>query len=359
VTTLDLLRAVARHGVVGGDTGPVSVAPEQVATLLVEATAHKLVGLLDQAVADGVVRCDEESAVRVGDRAVEVAAWSVQLERHLLVVHDLFDDAGLPHRFVKGATVAHRFYSHPGLRMSVDVDALVEPAELDRAVALLVEAGHTRQQRDPYPGFSRRYAKSVSLRSAAGIEVDLHRVIPDGPFGLRASPDVVWTRPAGAVAVGGREVPALDPVAAFVQACVNAVASYDMVSLASLRDVVEVAAAVAGVVPELRSLAAAMGVEACLAEAVAHAVVELGWDAPASVAEIARWPISAREREWLDSYRLRPSDARRALLGMHAVPGLSGKVAYLVSVAALSTGRPARRRAREGHPPRRSGRHPR
>jgi hypothetical protein len=151
-------------------------------------------------------------------------------------------------------------------------------------------------------------------------------------------------------------VPALDPVGAFVQACVNAVASYDRVSLAALRDVVEVARVVAGDVAALRSLASALRVDACLAEAVSLAVAELEWTPPGPVAEIARWPISPREREWLDSYRHRPSDLHRALLGMHAVPGLGGKAAYLASVAALSTGRPARRRARAGRPPRWSGR---
>jgi hypothetical protein len=130
------------------------------------------------------------------------------------------------------------------------------------------------------------------------------------------------------------------------------VASYDMVSLASLRDVAQVGVAVAGEVAEVRELADALGVSACLAEAAARSVSELAWDPPPAVGAIARWPISARERQWLDSYRERPSDARRALLGMHAVPGLGGKVAYLASVAALSSGRRSRRRARQGHPSR-------
>jgi hypothetical protein len=177
-------------------------------------------------------------------------------------------------------------------------------------------------------------------------------VIPDGPFGLRADPRLVWDRPDALVALGGREVPTLDPVAAFVQACVNAVASYAMVSLASLRDVAQVGAAVTGAVPEVEELAGAMGVRACLAEAAERSVSVLAWAPPEEIAAIARWPISKRERQWLDSYRARPSDARRALLGMHAVPGLGRKAAYLGSVAALSIGRPARRRARGGHPSR-------
>jgi hypothetical protein len=351
MTTLEVLRTVAGHGLEPGP-GPVILPDDQVSALLVDATAHKLIGLLDQAVAEDVVRCGEAAAARVGGRAVEVAGWSVRLERHLLTVHDLFERERVPHRFVKGATVAQRFYSHPGLRMSVDVDVLVEPRQLERAVAVLTAAGHVRLQRDPYPGFSRRYAKSVSMRSDGGIEVDVHRVVPDGPFGLRAAPEVLWGRPAGSLVIGGHTVPALDPVAAFVQACVNAVASYDMVSLASLRDVVQVGAAVVDEIPAVRSLAEAMGVGACLADAVARAAAELPWDPPVALARIAAWPISPRERQWLDSYRTRPSDARRALLGMHAVPGLLGKAAYLASVLALSTGRPARRRARQGSPSR-------
>ena len=353
---MDVLRAVAGHGIDGAARPPVALRSELVGPVLIEARAQKLIGLLDQAVADGAIVCDEESAARIGERAVEVAAWSVQLERHLLEVHDRFEIAELPHRFVKGATVAHRFYSHPGLRMSVDVDVLVTPGDLERAVAVLAESGHVRLQPDPYPGFSRRWAKSVSVRDAVGIEVDVHRVVPDGPFGLRADPLVLWGRPAGTVVIGGRVVPALDPVAAFVQACVNAVASYDMVSLASLRDVVQVARAVEDDLPAVRSLADAMRVAACLSEAVAKARAELGWDPAGPVAAIAGWPVTRLERQWLDSYRSRPSDARRTLLGVRAVAGLRGKAAYLASVAALSTGRPARRRARSGHPSRRAAR---
>ena len=199
---------------------------------------------------------------------------------------------------------------------------------------------------------SRRYAKSVSMRSEDGLEVDVHRVIPDGPFGLRADPAVVWTRPAGTLEVGGHVVPTLDVPSAFVQACVNAVASYDMVSLASLRDVVQVGAALGDDVPAARSLAEAMGVRACLTDAVTRARTELRWDPAPALAPIAAWPVSTIERQWLDSYRIRPSDARRTILGLRAVPGVGGKVAYLASVVALSTGRPARRRARAGHPAR-------
>ena len=352
MTTFDVLRSVAAHGVDGNDRGPISVLASEVATLLAGATAHKLVGLLDQAVADGAVECDEPTAAQIGTLATEVAVWSVRLERHLLAVHDLFSERGVPHRFVKGSTIAHRFYSHPGLRMSVDVDVLVPGGKLERSLDVLAAGGHVRLQPDPYPGFSRRYAKSVTVRHDTGVEVDVHRVIPDGPFGLRARSDGLWERPTEWMSLGGREVPTLDPVAAFVQACVNAVASYDMVTLASLRDVAQVGTAVADRIPEVHELAGALAVRACLAQAVGHTTKEMGWDAPSSVAEIAAWPVSDRERQWLDSYRDRPSDRRRAFLGCQAVPGVVPKVVYLGSTARLLAGRPARRRARAANPAR-------
>ncbi|MEQ1787830.1 MAG: nucleotidyltransferase family protein [Acidimicrobiales bacterium] len=352
MTTLDVLRTVAGHGL-PGDRPVVDLASPEVGSLLVEASAHKLVGLLDQAVADGAVRCDDADAQQIGERAVEVAAWSVRLERHLLAVHDLLDDASIPHRFVKGATVAHRFYDHPGLRMSVDVDLLVETHQLEPTVERLEAADHVRQQRDPYPGFSRRYAKSVTARSRQGVEVDVHRVIPDGPFGLRAGPEVLWRRPVAHVVIGGRAMPTLDPAAAFVQACVNAVASFDMVSLASLRDVAQIGPAIGDDLTAVQELARAMAVEACVAEAVMRASTELQWTPSPAITEIAGWPISPREREWLDAYRARPSDLRRTLLGLRAVPTAAGKASYLVSVAALALGRPSRRRAQWIQPSRR------
>ena len=83
-----------------------------------------------------------------------------------------------------------------------------------------------------------------------------------------------------------------------------------------------------------------------------RARAELTWTPSAPLAAMAAWPVDRLERQWLDSYRTRPSDVRRTVLGMRAVPGLRAKATYLASVAALSTGRPGRRRARSGHPSR-------
>ncbi|MEO7572230.1 MAG: nucleotidyltransferase family protein [Acidimicrobiales bacterium] len=348
MTVDDLARLAAGHGLSDEEPQASRIAADQVGQLLQRARTHQLVGLLDQAVAEQTLRCDGDDARRIGDRAVEVAGWCVRLERHLLAVHDLFDAHDLPHRFVKGPSVAHRFYPHPGLRTFVDIDVLVPSDRLDDAEGALLGAGHQRNQPDPHPGFSRRYAKSVTLRAGDGVEVDVHRVLADGPFGLRTRPEVVWDRPAADFALGGRAVPTLDPVAALVHACVNAVASYDRVTLASLRDVAQIAQVVADRASQVVELATAMEVGACVAEAFDLASRELPWSPPASLSGVTALPISVRERQWLDSYRRRPSDLRRTLLGMQALPRLAPKARYLGSAAILLAGRPARRRARTG-----------
>ena len=268
------------------------------------------------------------------------------VERHLLAVHDLLEAGSVPHRFLKGAAVAHRFHAHAGLRTFVDVDVLVPDAHLDDAVDRLLGAGHLRLQPDPAPAFTRRFAKSVTVRDRDGVEVDVHRVIADGPFGLRSGSQPLWARPAASLALGGSVVPVLDPVAAFVQACANAVASYDRVGLAALRDVAQIGAAVAGAADEVDHLATALALRPCVADAVQRARRELGWLPPASIEAVAAWSVSDLERRWLDSYRRRPSDRSRALLGLRAVPGIVDRARYALGIAALLAGRPRRRRAR-------------
>lgn len=344
----EILRLVAAHGLVATPGAPRSLEGDLATAVLEHARAHRLVGLLDQTVAEGALVCEPATADHVGAVAVDAAAWELLVERHLLAVHHTLDREGLPHRFLKGATSAHRFYAHPGLRMFVDLDLLVPDDRFDDAVQAIAATGHERVQPDPYPGFSSRYAKAVTLHRPDGLEVDLHRSIADGPFGLRGSTDPLWERSADDVALGGRRVPALDVVASFVVACTNTVTTYDRVSWGALREVAQVGERIASAVPDVQALAGALRLEACAADAVRRAMTDLRWSPPDAVAEIATWPVSRRERQWLDSYQRRPTDLRRTLLGMHAVPGATRKAAYLASAARLLVSRPARRRQRAG-----------
>ena len=57
----------------------------------------------------------------------------------------------------------------------------------------LQQEGYDRRYPEPRIGFDARFAKSVTMWSAAGHEIDLHRTLVLGPFGLRVQLDDLWS----------------------------------------------------------------------------------------------------------------------------------------------------------------------
>lgn len=77
----------------------------------------------------------------------------------------VLEEAGIPHMLLKGAHL-RRYYPTPEMRTSSDIDLLVKPDDLDRAIGRLTEAlNYTR---------IRRGAHDELLRTQSGIDVELH-----------------------------------------------------------------------------------------------------------------------------------------------------------------------------------------
>jgi hypothetical protein len=70
-------------------------------------------------------------------RSLAMAAAAVRLQR-------LFDDAGVPVLFLKGASLAMLAYGNLGLRCSKDLDLLVSPEMLSVATAIITREGYVR-----------------------------------------------------------------------------------------------------------------------------------------------------------------------------------------------------------------------
>jgi hypothetical protein len=333
----DLLPGLASYGLSGARPLAAELDAGAGRELLDAAKPEKLVGLLDQAVADGVVSVPEEVAVEIGEAAVAVAAWCLLVERHTLVVHDLLDVAGIEHRFLKGPTIAHRYEPHAGLRSFVDVDVLVRGDDIAAVVSTLEAHGHHRNQPEFRPGYDATWAKSVTMRASNGIEVDVHRVFASGPFGLRASPAPLWARGPATVVLGGSALPCLDPEATCVQACVHATTG-TRTRLSTWRDVARlVLAADAAAVDRLAS---ALGVGACVTRAAQRSWSVLSLVADEEVAQLLLRPISPREQGWLDLYVEKGDDFRAlTLAGIRAVPGLRNRAALVRVLVGRPTGR--------------------
>jgi hypothetical protein len=181
----------------------------------------------------------------------------------------------------------------------------------------------------------------------SGLEVDLHRTLALGPFGLAIDPRQLAA--AGEMfALGGRALRALDRPRRFLHACYHAVLGRARPRVAPLLDVAWTAphderehAAVALLATSWRS-------GTVVERALGLAGTELGWVPPMS----ARWDptelgISAQQQRWLAGYLGDDrTSARLTLSAVEAIDGWAARADYLRAVlwpSSLGTKQAARR----------------
>ncbi|MPZ64383.1 MAG: hypothetical protein GEU83_02255 [Pseudonocardiaceae bacterium] len=300
------------------------------ASVLPAARAHRVTGLLRATIDGGALPVTETQAqqARSAHRSGMVRALS--LERELIAVVDLLAESAIETRVLKGSAVAHLDYQQPALRSFIDLDILVRPVDIDRAVRVLVAAGFVRTLAEPRPGFDRRFDKGTTLRSPAGFELDLHRTFVLGPWGVLVDIDGLWDC-GQEFTVGGRSLRALSRPNRLMHACYHAALGDWPLRLASLRDVAEMLPDPGQDGETLIQLASAWGVEAVVAAAVADAHRLLGIPAAGELALWAQHHVPSRRdlaRLALHT-RYDKTFAAQALATLPVIPGLRAKAAYL------------------------------
>ncbi|MFN8037579.1 MAG: nucleotidyltransferase family protein [Acidimicrobiales bacterium] len=331
----DLARAVAAWGTRTGLVPPTApVDDETWRTLFAEVTSQRITGLLSWAIAAGDWPATEDQAAQVVEAHQSWMATTVLLERLLLRTARSFDDHGIPFQVLKGSAVAHLDYEDPSLRCFGDVDLLIPGSHIEAARDLLLAEGGRRAYPEPRPGFDRRFTKGLAITTPDRFEIDLHRTLTAGPFGLALDLDALMADPDHFV-LGGRSVAALGRPQRFLHACIHAMLGSATPRLVPLRDLVETAPATATEVEAVRALAERSSATAVVGRAVAAARAELGWHPPlvlAAWAEAVR--ETARDRRWLAGYLgAQRAYATQALVAVEAVPGgPATKAAYLWAV---------------------------
>jgi hypothetical protein len=231
--------AVAAFGL--PDLAPLPAAPlepDAWSRLMREVTRERTEGLLAAAVASGGLAVDPEQREEVRWAARGRARVDLALERELITTARVLGRAGVCFRVLKGLVWAHTAYPDPSWRGSGDVDLLVANDDWYRAVCALEEDGAFRVLPEVRPGFDRRFGKDATLHSRGGWEIDLHRLLAAGPFGLWVDQAELVARSAR-VTIGGCVLPVLDAEAAFVHACFNLVLADDPPRLIAARDVAQ------------------------------------------------------------------------------------------------------------------------
>jgi hypothetical protein len=295
--------------------------------------AERLEPQLARAVELGVLAADEQQADRAESLHQSAMATALLLDRLLLTVAERFDAASIPFAVLKGPAVAHLDYPDPARRAYGDVDVLVPSARIDRAVACLEATGSRRSRREPRPGFDRRFGKGMSFRVPTGGEVDVHRTLTLGPFGLAIDLDDLW---AGreSFRIGGRELDALDRPRRFLHACLHAELGRARSRLVPLMDLVMTAPRSDSEAGAVVALARRWQCDAVVLAAVAAAAHRLRWSPPAELtAWMDRLGPSARQRRWMAGYRGdRRSSARLTLTATEALDGWGERLDYLRAV---------------------------
>lgn len=329
-----LAATIAAHGVPGAPDAFPSRPLDSTAwaALLALVDDGRVPGFLHEAVTDGALLVTDEQRHDVEERFAAARALVAHLERMLVDVVTLLEQHGIDHRVLKGPAVGNLDYPDPPVRTFGDVDLLVRGADLDHAVARLRDAGFRRRLPELRTGFERRFAKGVPLERAHGFELDLHRSFADGPFGLLARPEELFTGSPGSAqpfTVGGTAVRALSAEDRFVHACYH-VALNGHRRLSSLRDVAQIALVTRPDETRVHARVRAWHGEPVLARGVARTWELLGLrERPPLVDWATAYHYSRGARRALGaSVGADAGWPARALEGLRAVPGMAAKAAY-------------------------------
>jgi hypothetical protein len=208
----------------------------------------------------------------------------------------------------------------------------VHGRDLDRAAAVLAGHGFAARQRQPRPGFAARFGKGVALVDPDGTEVDLHRTLAHGSFGVSVDLAQLW-RERDTLALGPREIPVLDRPSRLLHAAIHGVLGSRPARLLPMRDLAQLLAS--GVdLATVRRRAASWKLEAVLA----RGLVEAGRLLPLPESPLVRWAHGYTPAA-LDRARLAAYDhpdnpyTVRALDSLRQLPRGRDRFAFAYSLA--------------------------
>jgi hypothetical protein len=325
-----LASRIAAYGLGRSTERPVHV-PEVVwSSLLSTLTLERLTGLATAAAEAGWLTLpNRQTEEELREAQLNAMLWALTLERRLVMVAGVLENAGIDAVVLKGAVLAHTVYPDPSWRPFSDLDLLVRTGDWDRITALLDQHGMRRRLPEPRPGFDKRFGKAAVFVGPDGAEVDLHRTLAAGPFGVWIDTDELIDR-AVPFEIGGVRLRRLDDTALVLHASIHASLGWRPPLLWTLRDVAQAARSGRVDWNDLIALARRWKAGVVLAHSFRTARATLRADLPvdSGVFEVARQ--RRRDRRLIEAYTTdRRSRGGTALATIRALPGLRSKAQYL------------------------------
>lgn len=334
------LAAVASYGLEGAADSAIEVDRDTWTPLAGALERERLTGLAALLHGRGVLRLDDDSTAELQALDAVWAQHTLRAEDVLLQLAGRLHADGVAFRVLKGTALAELGWRWGEARRWVDADVLVPGDRIDEVVASLEAAGAVRHLPALRPGFDRRFAKSVTLRSSTGPEIDLHRTLVLGPHTFLVDLRDLWVTPRR-FEVEGVALTTTSAEVSLVHLAMHATIA-GATRLSSLRDVVEVA----------------RGCDLDAAAAVAtrwkaRPAVQLAGGAVADRLGLPDHPFAVWARSLQPSddelgiaavYESESRTARNlALAGLRHVPGVVDKVRYAAALAVPARGNRAAR----------------
>jgi hypothetical protein len=320
---------VARFGLPGTDPDPIDVPWESWPSFVAALEGQRLTGIALAAAQNGVLVVDQARRNELAERHARAMMLALVVERKLLTLGKSFGEASVDVVALKGPTMAHTIYPDPSWRPFGDLDLLVRTEDWQRATALLRRMGFDRRLPEPRPGFDERFGKAAVHMNGDGVEVDLHRTLVLGPFGLWMDPTELFGR-TEVLSLAGREVRRLDDTAMLVHACVHASLGWTPPLIMPLRDVAQAANTGRIDWDAFSDLVRRWRLRAVVRHAFETAQATLGTTLPAEAIHVAQGRSKRVERKALASYIAgRRARGGTAISTLRALPGIRGKSLYI------------------------------
>jgi Uncharacterised nucleotidyltransferase len=222
----------------GGEPVATSIPAPDWSAFLGPVLHQRLTGMAVAAAESGGLALTEDQWLELVDEHRAAMLLCLALERELLGIGRVLDEAGVPFVVVKGPAVAHTLYPDPSWRSFGDLDLLVRTQDWRAACEGLRSRGSRRRFAEPRPGFTERFGKGALHMYANHLEVDLHRMIADAPFGYWMDVEELFDASA-TFRVGDVVLRRFDDSALLLHACLHAVLGHTPPLLLPLRDVVQ------------------------------------------------------------------------------------------------------------------------
>jgi hypothetical protein len=308
---------------------PCRVSDDAWSAVLRELIREKLTGFALAACEEGWLKLEEIQVRRLVAEHRKAMTLSLLAECELVLLSETFREAGVPIVVLKGPVLAHQFYPDPTLRPFVDLDLLVKTSDWRRACDVLSGAGYVRLTPEPGAGFDERFGKAATHARESGAEVDLHRTLVVGPYGLWIDPEELMASTVP-LHIANRHYSRLDDTALLLHQCMHAVLGEKRTRLLPLRDIAQILRR--GNIDWLRltDWAQRWRLEIVFSQALRLLAETLNVGPPREARHWLRTPFTGRDRRLLRAYT---SDKRdrggTAITTVYAINGLRPRLAYI------------------------------